>query len=74
MQGPICKISSELKVKDDYGVCSLGHHRKFTGISYNLSYRPLILDPSSLGARVQQGEMIGDVRLTSSSPEKSQHR
>jgi hypothetical protein len=45
LQGPIYKIYSELKVEDDYGVCSSELHRKFTGICYNLSYRPPISDP-----------------------------
>jgi hypothetical protein len=42
---PIYKIWSELKVEDDYGVCSLELHRKFTKICYNLRYRPSISDP-----------------------------
>jgi hypothetical protein len=35
----------ELKVEDNNGVCSPELRRKFIGICYNLSYRPLILDP-----------------------------
>jgi hypothetical protein len=35
----------ELKVEDYYGVCSPELRRKFTGICYNLSYRPPISDP-----------------------------
>jgi hypothetical protein len=33
-----------MKVEGDYGVFSLEFHQKFTGICYNLSYGPLILD------------------------------
>jgi hypothetical protein len=44
VQGPIYKIWLELKVEDNYGVCSLELHQKFTGICYNSSYRPLISD------------------------------
>jgi hypothetical protein len=47
-------------------------HPKFTEICYNLSYRPLISDPKSPKARVRQGELTGNVGLTSSSLEKSQ--
>jgi hypothetical protein len=62
----------EFKVEDNNGVCSPELRRKFTRICYNLSYRPPILDPQSPGARVRQGELTGNVGLTSSSSEKSQ--
>jgi hypothetical protein len=62
----------ELKVEDNNGVCSPELHRKFGGICYNLSYRPLISDPESPGAIVRQGELTGNVGLTPSLPEKSQ--
>jgi hypothetical protein len=62
----------ELKVEDNNGVCSPELRRKFTGICYNLSYRLPISDPQSPGARVRQGELNGNVGLTSNSPKKSQ--
>jgi hypothetical protein len=60
----------ELKVEDNNGVCSPELHRKFAEICYNLSYRPPISDPYSSGVRVRQGELTGNVGLTSCSPEK----
>jgi hypothetical protein len=60
------------KVEDNNGVCLPELHQKFTGICYNLSYRHPISDPQSLGARVRQGELTGNIGLTSNSPEKLQ--
>jgi hypothetical protein len=46
--------------------------RNFTGSFYNLSYRLPISDPLGPGASVRQGELTGNIGLTSSLPEKSQ--